>query len=99
MATPATDMRAQLLDRRQRLAAIVKTGTVAPQLEGLLRDVDDALERVAAGRYGLCDTCGDPIEEDRLEADPLIRLCLDHLTLTEARALEELSLIHISEPT
>jgi sigma-B regulation protein RsbU (phosphoserine phosphatase) len=89
MATPVTDMRAQLLDRRQRLAAIVETGTITPQLEGLLRDVDDALERVAAGRYGLCDTCGDPIEEDRLEADPLIRLCLDHLTLTEARALEE----------
>ncbi len=88
MATPATDMRAQLLDRRQRLVAIVETGMIATQIQGLLGEVDDALERLAAGTYGLCETCGDPIERDRLEADPLLRFCLDHLTPTEARALE-----------
>lgn len=89
MATPATDMRDQLLERRQRLAGVVGKGNAAPQLVGLLHDVDEALDRVTAGTYGLCDTCGDPIEEDRLEADPLLRFCLDHLTPFEARALEQ----------
>jgi sigma-B regulation protein RsbU (phosphoserine phosphatase) len=42
-----------------------------------------------AGTYGLCETCHDPIEADRLRADPLIRFCLDHLTPGEQRALEQ----------
>jgi sigma-B regulation protein RsbU (phosphoserine phosphatase) len=33
--------------------------------------------------------CGEAIEPDRLRADPLLRLCLDHLTPTEVRALEQ----------
>jgi sigma-B regulation protein RsbU (phosphoserine phosphatase) len=40
------------------------------------------------GTYGLCETCHDPIEQDRLIADPLIRFCLDHLTTSEQRSLE-----------
>jgi len=89
MATPAVNMQAQLLDRRERLAGIIERGSAGPQFEGLLRDVDDALERFSAGTYGRCETCGDPIEADRLGADPLLRFCLDHLTPNEARALEQ----------
>lgn len=89
MATPATDMRAQLLDRRQRLAAVVEAGMAATGIEGLLGEVDNALDRLASGTYGLCETCRLPIEEDRLNADPLVRFCLDHLTPSEARALED----------
>jgi sigma-B regulation protein RsbU (phosphoserine phosphatase) len=40
------------------------------------------------GTYGICDTCHDPVEKERLIADPLVRLCLDHLTSDEQRALE-----------
>jgi sigma-B regulation protein RsbU (phosphoserine phosphatase) len=89
MATPATDMRTQLLDRRQRLISVVETGLVATEIEGLLSEVDNALDRLANGTYGLCETCREPIEPNRLNADPLIRFCLDHLTPTEARALED----------
>jgi sigma-B regulation protein RsbU (phosphoserine phosphatase) len=88
MATPSATVRAQLLDRRDRLAALMSEGHRAPQLEALLRDVDEAVERITAGTYGLCETCHDAIEPDRLEADPLTRYCLDHLTPAEARALE-----------
>jgi DnaK suppressor protein len=31
---------------------------------------DAALERLAEGRYGVCDRCGQPIGEDRLAARP-----------------------------
>jgi sigma-B regulation protein RsbU (phosphoserine phosphatase) len=89
MATPATDMRAQLLDRRQRLVGVVETGMAAAGIEGLLSEVDDALERLANGTYGLCETCHESIESDRLQADPLLRFCIDHLTPNEARALED----------
>lgn len=89
MATPAATLHQQLLDRRQRLTGIVRRGNAGPQLEGLLHDVDAALARVAAGTYGICETCGDSIEADRLVADPLVRFCIDHLTPVEARALED----------
>ena len=88
MATPAHERRGQLVERRERIAGIVTRGGAGPQLEGLLRDVDDALERLAAGTYGHCETCHESIEADRLDADPLLRFCLDHLSPIEARALE-----------
>ncbi|MBI2685538.1 MAG: SpoIIE family protein phosphatase [Acidobacteria bacterium] len=55
----------------------------------LLREVDDALLRLSQGSYGLCEECHDPIEKERLLADPLIRFCLDHLTVQERRAFEQ----------
>ena len=89
MNTPSATIQARLLDRRERLAVLVDQGHGGSRLEALLRDVDQAVERITAGTYGLCDDCHDPIEPDRLEADPLVRLCLDHLTPSEARALEQ----------
>ena len=35
-----------------------------------LEDVDAALERLAAGSYGVCTYCGEPIEPERLEVRP-----------------------------
>ena len=55
----------------------------------LLQEVDAALERMAAGTFGLCATCHEAIEPDRLLADPLIQFCLDHLTPAEQHALEQ----------
>ena len=39
-------------------------------------DIEHALERVAAGTYGACDACGDPIPLERLEAIPHAHLCV-----------------------
>ncbi len=41
-----------------------------------LARVDTALERLASGGYGLCVTCGEPIEPRRLAFDPSTPLCL-----------------------
>ena len=89
MATVPADVREQLVDRRDRVRSVMGQGTNVPQLENLLHEIDEALERFATGTFGLCETCGDPIEPDRLEVDPLIRFCLDHLTPHQARALEQ----------
>ncbi|WJW75108.1 TraR/DksA C4-type zinc finger protein [Thiohalobacter sp. IOR34] len=40
------------------------------QLLAELRDVEDALRRIREGTYGLCIDTGEPIELDRLEANP-----------------------------
>ncbi len=40
-------------------------------------DVLAALSRVGDGTYGLCETCGRPISQDRLEVMPHTRHCID----------------------
>jgi DnaK suppressor protein len=42
-----------------------------------IRNIDDALERMQDGSYGVCDACGLEIGEDRLTAMPFTRLCRD----------------------
>ncbi len=43
-----------------------------------LRDVQDALTRIDAGSYGLCQECGEAIELERLRANPAARYDLKH---------------------
>jgi RNA polymerase-binding transcription factor DksA len=50
--------------------------TVARTLRQHLREIDAALERLAAGTYGTCESCGSPIPEPRLEARPAARTCV-----------------------
>lgn len=44
---------------------------------GRLRTIDRALEAMSTGRYGLCGTCGEPIQVERLRALPDTPLCVD----------------------
>jgi RNA polymerase-binding protein DksA len=46
-------------------------------LRETLGDIDNALEKIDAGTYGICERCGSPIGEDRLEAMPAARLCIE----------------------
>ncbi|MEV4704452.1 TraR/DksA C4-type zinc finger protein [Actinoplanes sp. NPDC049316] len=39
-------------------------------------EVDDALNRVEAGTYGVCEKCGRSIAEERLTARPFARFCI-----------------------
>jgi len=50
---------------------------LAADLQETLTDVDAALTKLAAGTYGRCERCGNPISEARLEAMPTARRCLD----------------------
>lgn len=43
----------------------------------LLRKVDHALERVAAGTYGNCESCGKAIPVERLDVLPYSTLCVE----------------------
>ena len=52
---------------------------VLSMAEGLfetLHEVDAALARMETGTYGRCESCGNPIPEDRLDARPYARQCM-----------------------
>jgi len=44
--------------------------------ENSLREIDAALERIAAGGYGICDVCEERITKARLRAMPHARTCV-----------------------
>ena len=79
----------QLVARRERLESTAKVAGLQGDITELLNEVDAALARMETGTYGLCEACHDPVESDRLLADPLVRLCLDHLSADQRRALEQ----------
>ncbi|HVP36455.1 MAG TPA: SpoIIE family protein phosphatase [Terriglobales bacterium] len=83
------DLRLWLLDRRERLKAAIERFKENAQINHLLKEVDSALERVDNGTYGLCEVCHEPIEEEALITDPLIRVCLGHLTPAQQQSLEQ----------
>ena len=56
-------------------------------VEGELKEIDDALRRLDHGSYGICEECGKPIDEARLEAVPWARYCV----LDQARIEQALS--------
>jgi DnaK suppressor protein len=41
-----------------------------------LREIENALRRIAGGTYGECEGCGEPISPARLKALPWARFCL-----------------------
>ncbi|WP_051707024.1 TraR/DksA family transcriptional regulator [Nocardioides aequoreus] len=53
-------------------------GALRAQARARLAEVDAALERLAAGRYGRCEVCGEPIPPARLVARPTARTCVAH---------------------
>ncbi len=81
-------IREQLIDRREKLHSAVRATGERPELTHLIHEVDSALRRLEARTYGLCEVCHEPVETDRLLADPLVRFCIEHLSRDEQRSLE-----------
>jgi DnaK suppressor protein len=57
-----------------RLAAV----STQEHLLAMLDEVRRARRRVADGTYGVCEVCGEPIPEGRLEARPWATRCVAH---------------------
>ena len=51
--------------------------TLERTLEGNLRDVEKALDRIRKGTYGVCKYCNKEIDEKRLRARPASSSCID----------------------
>ncbi len=64
---------ADMIEEFENNAAIVK------QLEIQYNEVLEALKRITEGKYGICEISGEPIEEERLMANPAARTCTKHM--------------------
>jgi DnaK suppressor protein len=60
-----------------------KNLSVQEDVEGRLEDIARALAKLDAGTYGTCEACGEPIPDERLEAVPAARFCVEHQAETE----------------
>lgn len=49
----------------------------------LLKKIDEALEKIENGTYGICDACGENINTKRLEARPVTNMCIECKTEQE----------------
>jgi DnaK suppressor protein len=48
-----------------------------------LRELDEALDRIEGGTYGVCEECGEPVGLKRLEVRPVAKYCVPCLTKLE----------------
>lgn len=53
----------------------------------LVKKIDEALNRIAANEYGICERCAQEIPYPRLKARPVTTLCIDCKTLQEQEEL------------
>jgi DnaK suppressor protein len=53
------------------------TGRLRERERHLLAKIEQALEKIEANEYGLCESCGEEIGLKRLEARPVAELCID----------------------
>jgi sigma-B regulation protein RsbU (phosphoserine phosphatase) len=81
-------VQAQLIERSHRIRTVLEHVRQNDQLVHLLKDINSALERIATGTYGICEVCNESIEEEYLRADPLVKVCLGHLSPGEQETIE-----------
>ncbi|NIP22430.1 MAG: TraR/DksA family transcriptional regulator [Phycisphaerae bacterium] len=55
----------------------------------LLRETDDALQRIEQGTYGICEGTGKQIPKARLEAQPWARYCIEYARMLEQGLVRE----------
>jgi RNA polymerase-binding transcription factor DksA len=63
-----------------------KNASLLEQVDAELDAIDQALQRLEAGRYGTCLACGRPIADERLEAMPAARFCVEDQARAEREA-------------
>ncbi len=71
-------------DPAERASQSDLTGTIN-HIARRIKEVDAALDRLAAGCYGACGDCGKPISHARLKANPTAQRCLKCQVATERR--------------
>jgi RNA polymerase-binding transcription factor DksA len=64
-------------DSSQVTAERGETEALVNKLADSLREVEHALGKFGSDAYGVCEGCGQPIAEARLEARPEARLCIN----------------------
>jgi DnaK suppressor protein len=53
----------------------------------LLKDIDNSLDKIKNGTYGICEECEEKISEKRLEANPVARYCITCKRMMEEKGM------------
>lgn len=73
-------LQAEKLTEDYETASLIADQTTITQLLArktlYLKNIEEALERLDDGLYGECESCGDDINEKRLEVRPTTPLCI-----------------------
>jgi len=83
------DLRSELIDWRERLEASANKSSDTFQLNGLLREVNAAIESLSREGYGVCQVCHDLIGQAAMTIDPLAKTCLSCFTPEQLQELEQ----------
>ncbi len=51
----------------------------------LIAKIEEALERIENGTFGICEVCGEEISKERLQARPVTTQCIDCKTEAEEK--------------
>lgn len=62
-----------------KMEELEENEAIIHQLEPQLNEVISALKRIEDGTYGICEISGEPIEIERLEANPSARTSMKHM--------------------
>jgi len=82
--TKYTNIDPEEVDPEEAVNEVEEFVDLLPQeytLEIKLKNVDESLEKIEKGTYGICEVCGRDIEEERLKASPSAKKCLTCLDL------------------
>ncbi len=66
------------IDAADQIEELVTNVPLVEKLEEHHKAIEDALEKMESGTYGVCEECGEEIPFDRLEANPSARTCVAH---------------------
>lgn len=75
-ATPSVSFGKRVGDGTTEAVERINTTAAARSIAASLAEAERALAKLDEGSYGLCDGCGRPIADERLEAIPWATLCV-----------------------
>ena len=73
------------LSRMDAMQAQAMAQASSQRREQILRQITAALGRIDRDDYGDCQSCGEPINEKRLDFDPTVTLCIDCASASEQK--------------
>lgn len=79
----------QLVQRLETLRRVSTENGNRSEFARFLEEVDVALKKFEDGTYGICEECHEPMDAERMLADPLARVCLSELSERQKRSLED----------
>lgn len=66
------------IDAADNIEQLATNIPLVEELEDKHNDIEEALERIEQGIYGMCEACNEPIPLERLRANPSARTCIAH---------------------